>query len=167
MEESESYIVRCSDFTTRQCCLQGKGASSVSRGSAGFLEPYTKTESQAGCSCYLHQWWKWFYWRKGFPSITNVLFLVVIVQSLSCVWLFVTPLIAPHQASLSSTISWSLFKLCPLSRWCHPTYSFSVTPFFSYPQSFPVTGSFPITGSFPMSWLFASGGQSNRRPQSF
>ena len=41
------------------------------------------------------------------------------------------------------------------------------TPFFSYPQSFPVTGSFPITGSFPMSWLFASGGQSNRRPQSF
>ena len=33
------------------------------------------------------------------------------VQSLSCVWLFVTPWTAAHQASLSITISQSLFKL--------------------------------------------------------
>ena len=32
------------------------------------------------------------------------------VQSLSCVWLFVTPWPAAHQASLSFTISWSLPK---------------------------------------------------------
>ena len=43
---------------------------------------------------------------------------------------------------------------CPSSRWCHPTISSSVTPFYSCPQSF------PTSGSFPMSWLFASGGQS-------
>ena len=43
---------------------------------------------------------------------------------------------------------------CPLSRWCHPTISFSVTLFFSCPQSF------PASGSFPMTWLFISGGQS-------
>ena len=42
----------------------------------------------------------------------------------------------------------------PLSRWCHPTISFSVVPFFSCSQSFPASGSFPI------SQLFASGGQS-------
>ena len=42
---------------------------------------------------------------------------------------------------------------CPLSRWCHPTISFSVIPF-SCPQSF------PASGSFQMSQLFASGGQS-------
>ena len=36
---------------------------------------------------------------------------VVIVQSLSCVWLFVTPWTAVHQASLSFTVSWSLLKL--------------------------------------------------------
>ena len=42
---------------------------------------------------------------------------------------------------------------CPLSRWCHPTTSSSVTPF-SCPQSF------PASGSSPMSQLFASGGQS-------
>ena len=42
----------------------------------------------------------------------------------------------------------------PLSQWCHPTISSSVTPFWSCPQSF------PASGSFPMSWLFASGSQS-------
>ena len=43
---------------------------------------------------------------------------------------------------------------CPLSWWCHPTTSSSVTPFSSCPQSF------PASGSFPMSQLFASGAQS-------
>ena len=37
--------------------------------------------------------------------------ILVIVQSLSCVWLFVTPWTAACQASLSFTISWSLLKL--------------------------------------------------------
>ena len=41
----------------------------------------------------------------------------------------------------------------PLSQWCHPTISSSVTPFSSCPQSFSASGSFPV------SWLFASGGQ--------
>ena len=43
---------------------------------------------------------------------------------------------------------------CPLSQWCLPTISSSVTPFSSCPQSF------LASGSFPMSWLFTSGGQS-------
>ena len=33
---------------------------------------------------------------------------------------------------------------CPLSRWCHPTISSSVT-LFSCPQSFPASGSFPVS----------------------
>ena len=43
---------------------------------------------------------------------------------------------------------------CPLSQWCHPTISSSVTPFSSCLQSFPASGSFPVI------WLFASGGYS-------
>ena len=43
---------------------------------------------------------------------------------------------------------------CPLSWWCYPTISSSVTSFSSCFQSF------PASGSFPMSWLFTSGGQS-------
>ena len=42
---------------------------------------------------------------------------------------------------------------CPLSRWCHPTFSSPVTPFSSRLQSF------PASGSFQMSQFFASGGQ--------
>ena len=75
------------------------------------------------------------------------------VQSLSHVWLFATPWIAAHQASLSITNSRSS-NSCPLSRWCHPAISSSVVPFFSCPQSF------PASQSFPMSQLFARGGQS-------
>ena len=36
---------------------------------------------------------------------------LVVVQTLSLLWLFVTPWTATHQASLFSTISWSLLKL--------------------------------------------------------
>ena len=43
---------------------------------------------------------------------------------------------------------------CPLSRWCHPTISSSVTPLSSCPQSL------PASGSFPMSQHFTWGGQS-------
>ena len=43
---------------------------------------------------------------------------------------------------------------CPLSQWCHPAISSSVSPFSPCPQSF------PAAGSFPMSQLFLSGGQS-------
>ena len=45
---------------------------------------------------------------------------------------------------------------CPLSQWCHPTISSSITPFSSCPWSF------PASESFLMSQLFASGGQSIR-----
>ena len=45
---------------------------------------------------------------------------------------------------------------CPLSWGCHPTISFSVTPFSSCPQYFPAPGSFPV------SQLFALGGPSIR-----
>ena len=57
---------------------------------------------------------------------------------LPCLWLY--PRVYSHS--------------CQLSWWCHPTISFSVTPFSSCPQSFPASGSFPI------SWLFESSGWS-------
>ena len=65
-----------------------------------------------------------------------------------------TPWSAACQPSLSFTITWSLLKRCPLSQWCYPTISTSVTAFFSCPQSF------PASGSFLMSQPFTSGGQS-------
>ena len=34
---------------------------------------------------------------------------------------------------------------CPLSQWCHPTISSSVSSFSSCPQSFPASGSFSVS----------------------
>ena len=79
---------------------------------------------------------------------------IVVVQSLSHVHFFVTPLTAEHQASLSFTIYRNCSNSCPLSQWCHPAISSSVATFFSCPQSFPASGSFPVNQ------LFASTGQS-------
>ena len=76
----------------------------------------------------------------------------VVVQLLSCVSLFVTPWTAAPQASLSFTISQSLFS--QLCWWCNPTISSSVALFSYCPQSF------PASGSFLMSQLLPSGGQS-------
>ena len=84
----------------------------------------------------------------------NILTQFNSVQSLSHVWLSATPWITARQASLSITNSWSLLKLSPSSRWCHPAISSSVVPFSSCPQSL------PASGSFSMSQLFARGGQS-------
>ena len=76
------------------------------------------------------------------------------VQSLSHVWLFVTPWIAARQASLSITNSRIHSDSRPSSPWCHPAISSSVVPFSSCPQSLPASESFPV------SHLFTWGGQS-------
>ena len=75
------------------------------------------------------------------------------VQSLSHAWLFATPWIAAHQASLSSPTPTVHPNPCPSSQWCHPAISSSVVPFSSCPQSL------PASESFPMSQLFSWGGQ--------
>ena len=62
---------------------------------------------------------------------------LVVVQLLSCIWLFATPWTTAHQSSLSFTIFQSLLNSSPLCRWCHPTISSSVALFSSCPQSFP------------------------------
>ena len=77
------------------------------------------------------------------------------VQLFSCVWLFVTPWTATHQASLSITNSQSLLKLMSIESvmpsnhliLCHPLLHLQ---------------SFQASGSFQMSQFFTSGGQSIR-----
>ena len=74
-----------------------------------------------------------------------------VVQLLSHVRLLLNPRTAAHQASLSITNSWSLFKLMSVKSVMPPS---SVIPFFSRLQFFPASESFPV------SQFFASGGQS-------
>ena len=75
------------------------------------------------------------------------------VQSLSHVWLFVTPWIADARPPCPSPTPGVYSNSCPLSRWCHPAISSSVVPF-SCPQPLPASESCPVNQ------LFASGGQS-------
>ena len=67
-----------------------------------------------------------------------------VVQSLSRVRLFATLWIAACQASLSFTISWSLFKL----MFIESVMLSSHLNFSSCPQSFPASGSFPVSRLF-------------------
>ena len=46
-----------------------------------------------------------------------------------------------------NTISWSLLKCMPMSWWCHPTISSSVSPFSSCPQYFHHKGLFQWVSS--------------------
>ena len=90
-----------------------------------------------------------------FPWVDNIKILysslsVILVQSLSHVWLFATPWTAACQASLSITNSQSLLRLMSIEL----VMPSSVSPFSSCPQSF------PASGSFQMRQFFASGGQS-------
>ena len=74
------------------------------------------------------------------------------VQSLSHVWLFMTPWTAARQDSLSITNSWSLLKLMSIVL---------VMPSNHHPLSSPSPLAFnlPGSGSFQMSLFFASGVQ--------
>ena len=86
--------------------------------------------------------------------LLKVLFLFSSVQSLSRVWLFATPWITAHQASLSITNSRSSLRLMSIESVMPSSHLILCVPFFSCPQSL------PTPGSFPMSQLFAWGGQS-------
>ena len=90
--------------------------------------------------------------RVALSSKNIIKTIVTTVQSPSHVWLFLTPWTAPHQASLSLTISQSLLRFMPIE---------SVMPSNHLICCHPLSlSSFPASGSFPMSQLSASGGQS-------
>ena len=77
-----------------------------------------------------------------------------VVESLSHVWLFVTPPTAACQASLSFTISQSLLKLMSILSVMSSNYLILCRPLLLLPSIF------PRIRVFPMSQLFASRGQS-------
>ena len=74
--------------------------------------------------------------------------VLAVVHSLSHVQLLVTHELKHARLLCPSLFPWVWSKSCPLSQWCYPTISSSVT-FSSCPQFF------PAWGSFSMSQLFA------------
>ena len=80
--------------------------------------------------------------------------VIVVVHSLSRVWLFATPWIAARQASLSFTISQSLLKLMSIESVMPSNHLVLCHPFLLLPSIFP---SIWVCSS---ELLFTSGGQS-------
>ena len=79
---------------------------------------------------------------------------IVIIQSLSHVWLFGPHGLQHARLPCSSPSPGACSDSCSLNQWCHPTILSSVIPFSSCLQSC------PASRSFPMNQLFTSGGQS-------
>ena len=90
----------------------------------------------------------WSFWYRDQTHISYVSLTVSSVQSLNCVWVFVTPWIAACQASLSITNSWSVLKLMYVKSVMHITITSSVITFFCCLLSFPASGSFPVSQFF-------------------
>ena len=88
--------------------------------------------------------------RKGRRTVP----LGIVVQSLNCVWLFVTLWTAAGQDSLSFTISQSLLRFIPIESVMSSNHLILCLPLLLCPQSF------PALRCFPMSQPFVSGGQS-------
>ena len=78
--------------------------------------------------------------------------LAVAVQSLSCVWLFVTPWTAAQQASLSSTISQSLFKHMSIESVMPSNYLTLCRPLLLLPSVFPSIRVFSNESAFRIRW---------------
>ena len=75
--------------------------------------------------------------------------LIAVVQLLSRVQLFAAPWTAACQASVSSTISWSLLKLMSVESIMPSNYLILCCLLLLLPSK-----SFSASGSFPKSWLF-------------
>ena len=91
------------------------------------------------------------YWAKECFSV----FLLEerVVQSLSCVRPFVTPWTAAHQASLSFTISWSLFKLMSIELVMPSNYPILCLPLLLLPSIFPSIRIFSNESALRIRWL--------------
>ena len=86
--------------------------------------------------------WLLYKWTqlRAIEKFENIL---VVVQSLSHVWLFVTPWTAACQASLSLTISWSLLKLMFIESVMSSNHLILCCPLLLLPSIFPSIRVFP------------------------
>ena len=97
--------------------------------------------------------WLWIKAHNSEGREWAIFTLVILVQSLSCVWLFVTAWNVAHQASLSFTVSLSAqMHVHWVGNAIQPSHT--LAPFSSCLQSFPASGSLPVNQ------LSTSGGQS-------
>ena len=83
---------------------------------------------------------------------TETILLAVVVQSLSCVQIFVTPWRTAYQVSLSFTVSWSLLKLMSVELVMPSNHLTLCYPFLLLPSIFPSIRVFSSELALPLRW---------------
>ena len=83
---------------------------------------------------------------------SSILLTVVVVQLLSCVWLFATLWTAACQASPSFTIFQSLLKLMPIELVMPSNHLILCCPLLLLPSIFPSIRVFSNESTFPIRW---------------
>ena len=78
--------------------------------------------------------------------------VVIVVQSVSHVWLFMTPWIAAHQASLPFTNTWSLLKLMSMESVMLSSHLILCHPLLLLPSILPSIRVFSNESTLPMRW---------------
>ena len=103
----------------------------------------TKTrKGNAGWSC----------WCMVVTLIMRCTEASAVVQPLSRIWLFATPWIAAHRASLSFTTSLSLLKLMSIASVMPSNHLILCRPLLLLISIFPSTGVFPNVSALPFRW---------------
>ena len=127
----------------------GEGVTLLSRSDRDTSLPSNSTWPESTEQSYRCRYWPLVSFQL-FPTFLRLPLIhrevvVIVVQSLSRVWLFATPWTVAHQASLSLTF-WGerVFLLetvcsdsCPSSRWCYLIILSSAAPFSFCLQFFP------------------------------
>ena len=90
--------------------------------------------------------------KKTIKRIMILKFIISSVQSLSRVWLFVTPWLTARQASLSITNSWSLPKLTSIESVMPSSHLILCRPLLLLPPITPSIRVFPNKSILHMRW---------------
>ena len=90
--------------------------------------------------------------KKTIKRIMILKFIISSVQSLSRVWLFVTPWLTARQASLSITNSWSLPKLTSIESVMPSSHLILCRPLLLLPPIAPSIRVFPNKSILHMRW---------------
>ena len=85
-------------------------------------------------------------------KLPNRVYENITIQSLSCVWLFVTPWTIACQASLSFTMFWSLLKLMSIESVTPSNHLILCRPFLLLPSIFPSFWVFSNDSALHIRW---------------
>ena len=89
-----------------------------------------------------------FFWADDY----SIVYIVVVIQAVSSVWVFTTPWTVPHQASLSFPFSRSVLKCVSIESVMPPTYLILCHPLLLLPSIFPSIRVFSSESALHIRW---------------